>query len=882
MNPRQDDRPTPPTDHTAGLSPSTAAAVAIGTTFGRYRDLQVLGAGGMGTVFRAYDPTLGRLVALKLIRGPDPALAQRLLLEARAQARIGHEHVCEIYEAGEEDGRPYIAMRFVNGASLKEIAHTLTLEQKLKLMAEVAEALHAAHRVGLLHRDVKPSNVMVEQGEDGGAIPYVVDFGLAFDVDTPGVTVSGMALGTPWYMSPEQARGGHKLLDRRSDVYSIGATLYDLLAGVPPFEGDSGVDVMMRVLSEEPVPLGQREPGIPRDVQTIVMKCLEKDPQRRYDSARALAEDIRRYLDGEPIAGRPTTAFYRVYKRARKHRAVVAVSAGALVLVAVFAALALSERASARKQVALAAEFARTVEDAEGLMRVAHMAPLHDIRAEKARVREHLVRIEQRMAEAGSVARGPGDYALGRGRLALDDPKRARQHLEAAWAAGYRSPEVAYALGLALGTLYQGELVLADAIGPPLREAKRREIQAAYRDPAIAYLQKSAGSATAVPEYVEGLLAFYEKRHADAMAKADAALLRAPWLYEAHLLKGDVLSQLSRVRHETGDAQGSLAAIAEAESAYRAAATFARSEPLALLGVCQLGIQRMEVTLFARGDLAPLYRTVRADCEAVLQADPDHAEAHAKLANIHRYWVNHLRFLRQDPVAALDLARKHAERAIAIDPGNRRAHGNLGILSRMLAEHETNQGRDGSAALRQAFTSLQKAVELSGGDASSLNDLGNAHWTRARGVAKAGGDPREDLSQAITLYGRALERVPDFGYSHANRGSAYIDLARYEMDHGHDPAASVRGAISSLERSVALLPHLEGTHTLLADAHALVARVALRAGSDPGPSIAAARRELAAALAINPKPDAGVLAQSRELGEMEAEWEQKARVSSTR
>jgi serine/threonine-protein kinase len=341
--------------HTEGLSPAVTRSRDPGPRFGRYRDLERLGAGGMAQVFRAYDPGLDRIVALKLLSHDDADLAERLLFEARAQARIQHEHVCPIYEAGIEGGRPYIAMRLVSGRPLKEVAPSLSLEQKLKLMKEVAEGVHEAHRVGLVHRDLKPSNIMVERTPDGGFHPYVLDFGLAREVDAPGLTQTGVVLGTPWYMSPEQARGD-RTLDRRSDVYSLGATLYELLSGAPPFSGDSSIGVLVKVVQEDPVPLSARNSAIPVDVQSIVMKCLEKEPGRRYDSARAVAEDIGRYLDGEATLARPAGLLARLAKRARKNRAAVATAAVGLVLVAVAGGLALRERARAAAGARLAAE----------------------------------------------------------------------------------------------------------------------------------------------------------------------------------------------------------------------------------------------------------------------------------------------------------------------------------------------------------------------------------------------------------------------------------------------------------------------------------------------------------------------------------------------
>src|SRR5438132_12729699 len=192
----------------------------------------------------------------------------------------------------------YIAIECVSGATLDEAARRMTLEEKVRVMQKSAEGLHAAHRVGLIHRDVKPGNILVERTDDGEWRPYVTDFGLAREVERPGLTmtVGGLAVGTPQYMAPEQARGEVGRLDRRVDVYGLGVTLYEILAGHPPFSGASVLDVFLQVVSADPPSLRASDPSIPRDLETIVLKCLEKDPARRYDSARALAEDLGRYL----------------------------------------------------------------------------------------------------------------------------------------------------------------------------------------------------------------------------------------------------------------------------------------------------------------------------------------------------------------------------------------------------------------------------------------------------------------------------------------------------------------------------------------------------------------------------------------------------------
>ena len=313
-------------------APSPTAAQVSGeslvASWERYELLELLGRGGMGEVYKARDRRLGRLVALKFILGADPNRAMRFLQEARAQARIDHPNVCKVYEAGEVAGKAFISMQLVAGQRLDQAAADMSLPERVQVMREVAGAVHEAHRLGVIHRDLKPSNIMVGRAEDGRLSPVVMDFGLAYETSQGhGLTESGTMMGTPAYMAPEQARGELRNIDRRSDVYSLGATLYELLTGAVPFTDPTLVGLLSKVLHEEPLPPRARVPHLESDLETIVLKCLSKEPDQRYPSARAVAEDLGRYMDGDPILGRRPSLRYRLRRYARKHRALVTVSA---------------------------------------------------------------------------------------------------------------------------------------------------------------------------------------------------------------------------------------------------------------------------------------------------------------------------------------------------------------------------------------------------------------------------------------------------------------------------------------------------------------------------------------------------------------------------
>ena len=221
----------------------------------------------------------------------------RFLQEARAQARIDHPHVCRVYEVGEVEDRVYIALQLVDGIPLHRAAEQMSLDEKVAVMRDVAVAIQEAHRLGMCIAISKPANIMAERTADGRWVPVVTDFGLAHETTFEvGITESGTVLGAPAYMSPEQARGEVAAIDRRSDVYSLGATRYELMTGRPPFPASSLAAALAHVIHDDPPAPRKLIPTLPNDLETVVLKCLAKDPTQRYPSARAPADDLGRYL----------------------------------------------------------------------------------------------------------------------------------------------------------------------------------------------------------------------------------------------------------------------------------------------------------------------------------------------------------------------------------------------------------------------------------------------------------------------------------------------------------------------------------------------------------------------------------------------------------
>ncbi|HYG61063.1 MAG TPA: protein kinase [Thermoanaerobaculia bacterium] len=817
----------------------------------RYRVERFLGAGGMGTVYRAFDPFLDRWVALKFLHWNETSQVGRFINEARSQARVDHPNVCRVYEVGEVEERPYIAMQYIEGRSLSDVRDELPAEAKVRLVRDVARAVHAAHRNGLIHRDLKPGNILVGTDDSGALHPFVVDFGLARDQDEDGLTRSGMLSGTPAYLSPEQAQG--LPLDRRTDVYSLGVVLYETLGGRPPFLAANAAGILVRLVQEEAEPLRKLQPQVPPDLETVVMKCLEKDPAQRYDSARALAEDLDRYLEGEPVHARPASWAYRLGKKARKNKALTAVAAAATIALLVLGGVALRAEWQARERAALAQGFGQRVKDLEYRIRIeAFLAP-HDIRAHKQQVRREAEAIRAEMARLGPLAAGPGHYALGKGYLALHEYETALDHLERAWQAGQRTPEVASALGRTLQVLYQKALWdAAREQNVDARRAAREESERTFSRPALSYLREIPAEETSRQPYLAALRAFFEERYPEALAKAREAYRRDVAFYEAAQLEADSLMAQGNQEGSAGRYEEALRFYDQAGETFRALLANVRSDAALYAADCNRRILRLDARMAVGGLSEAEVLDAAAACDRALQVDPELGEAFTSKARLYQRWGQHQLQSGEDPTPALSDARAMAERAIALNPQDAQAYSHMAVAMRILAAWEQSHGRAPGSHLEQAVQAAAKAVELQPQRATFRNNLATIYLKLAEVQMGSGLDAGAAIRSGIANADQATRLDTRFGLAYINLGSAWKTMAEYQISRGDDPTESTSRGVEAFEYAIRLNPNSAPAYNNLGNAHLTLGDYQMARGAAARPSLERAIASYRKAVEVRP------------------------------
>ncbi len=868
----------PPDSPTPVTIPSKAAAMGP-VSFAGYEILGEIAQGGMGVVYKARRVDLDRTVALKVMIAGEHAtveMLERFHLEAKAAARLEHPNIVRIFEVGAEGSRHFFTMQFVEGKTVSSLVRhgEVPPRRAMEITRKVALALAYAHAQGILHRDVKPSNIIVDPAGE----PHLADFGLAKDLSSGGITAPGATLGTPAYASPEQLEGDNEQVGPRSDVYSLGATLYEMLTGHSPFGGDSALEIIAKVLYEELDPPRKLNPKLQADLETICLKAMEKDPDRRYEGAAEMAADIGRYLDGEPISARPTSWIGRHVHRAKRSRR--ALAAGAIaVLVVLLCGIWIVAQSQMRRE-----EVIRGLEEALRWRKGAGAA------ADRSGRKEALTRA--RLALLGVLKLEDGNGTATRmiavldGDLAAIDAEereeRKRAALEAAAAeeALRKADLVSKVLsrwGRLLDTLGRLEANFYDS---RVKKAERRaraaklwpEFEAFMRETpddetsqaamkalagwarvfttgaseGVEMMRESAKQDPDVPlgPLMEALVSFcsyLEKQKLPSIAFGRTGIQVGAPAEETTEMKAD------RVRMETALARAREARVWGKEGASEVAAAmdglravnegrYAEAEQ-ALSGA--LGAPELKGfesgLFFARATVRYLLRDFkggREDIERVVSARPNQAKAWDYVGRMRYAEAIETAWRGVDPRGTLELAIEAHTRALGLDDGPAETWNNRSNALHELSDAQAERGIDPRPALAKAIADVEQVIRRLPNAAEAWTNRANLRLAVGRAGAARGEDPRAELDRCVEDFGRAIALGPGYTPAYLGRGNAWKERGDAEGDHGGDPRAAYARAVEDYGKALEIRATFAEAYNNRGNARVALGKEELSRGGD--------------------------------------------------
>ncbi len=859
--------------------PTVVAGAAPGAstpplrTLGPYEILSELGHGGMGVVWKAFDTRLRRVVALKGILSAGDAQAdqvQRFMREAQAAARLRHPNIVAVHDVGVVDDQHYFTCDYIEGRSLDAVEKPLPARRAMELVKAIAEALQYAHDQGIVHRDVKPANVLV----DAAGKPYIMDFGLAKDVKEmtgSGLTMSGDLLGTPAYMSPEQARGSMEEVGPASDQFSVGSLLYELLTGSRPFEAESLHGLLGAILDQEPVRPTSKNPKVQRDVETICLKAMEKDPGRRYATIGALAADAGRWLEGEPIEARPESGIRRVLRRAARHRWVVLSTCATVILGLAFGVYALvsarrttqaEEKAASalgtlEKSRLVSAVFARWTRLLPALGRME--AVTFDSQVPAAEVEARTAQDWRAVQEF--IEATPSDSASQATMRALAGWARClagRREEGAEWMARAASIDAEVPFGDLMAALsllgeYVERQTLPRAVATPFGlefegEAPETERQAALRERFELLLARAQGAKVWGREGAkdfEDVVAGARALGRGDPATAEAALTRALGSPDLRAFATWLLYARAKARYARKDFDGAIADIDEVLAA--------RPGYQVVLSTRGSFHVSRGAALAARGqDPTPAFQAALDALEKARAHQPDDRLSIAEASFVWQQMGMALDKRGEDPREAYAKALACAEEAVRVDAGDADARAERGNARRLAAEEAILRGEDAREACRAAIEDYGEALRLDPECLPALTSRGSAWRSLGDAEAALGADPRESYAKAIADLDQAVSRSPSSPRERFVRGNAWKQTAAAEKRRGGDPRGALAKAIEDQTQAIALSPQAADAYVSRAMARGALGDAIEAAGEDPRPAWRDGLDDLAKAIAIDP------------------------------
>jgi len=732
-----------------------AEDVTVGMEFGHWQVVKPISRGGMSCVYlvERSDGQVQQQAALKVI--PHGLLSDqvinRFLRERQILTDLNHINIAQMYDAGVTDkGIPWFVMEYIEGEDIITYAgrHNLNIEQRVVLFKQVCEALIYAHSKGVVHRDIKPNNLIVGQDK----VVKLLDFGIAANAEDESLTMTGSVVGTPGYLSPEQAKGLTHEIDRRTDIFSMGVLLYKLLTGDLPFQADSISEISRLIIHEEPTLMGRQ---IPVELHAITFKCLEKKVEDRYSSVKNLRQDLDAYLNGDVVSARKVTAWVRFIKKVKKHPIVSNILLVAVLVGVMGIAYGIYQSVEAFKRVQLTKEYMQVVQDMKGRIERTHLLPLHNVQNEYDQISVEIEQLRTDIEQNDVDYSGFSEFALGLAYENMRNYKQALSYFKQAESKGWRSQELYSGLGVALKVDWAQRKLDAKSIE---NESERQVFLKKARQesylPALTYLEKAQKNSNHA-NFLAAQLAYVQESYDEAIEYALAEFKQNPWHYEALRLASEVY--LFKFKTE-GQRQGydvAMKYLDLSNEALEKSINIGRSDPYNYTSRCTNASIDIQVKrMFKLNDqVQNAFEKGVEYCEAALELKPDAHSPWASLNILYTNWAAHLESQNQSALSTYQQALEMANKGLAIYPND---HSLMGYKIKpllKLAEHAIKTNENPLAYYEQALDSVQHALNINPDDSYLWSQLADLHLKQGDYYLEI----KTDQPQALESYKQAKE-----------------------------------------------------------------------------------------------------------------------------
>lgn len=709
-------------------------------------------------------------------------------------------------------------MQFIDGIPLQEAIKRLNLEQKVVIFKKISQALQEAHKKGFIHRDIKPSNILIEFKDDGEIKPYIIDFGLVREIERSELSFPGTIIGTIGYMAPEQIKGNFEEIDRRTDIYGLGLTMYFALSGKKPFDIDE-MDGFEKFIEKEIIPLKKINKDIPRDLEAIILKCTEKEKSERYQSAKELQEDLENFLKGEPESAKLPNFAYIFLKKIKKNKIFFFFSLVLMALILIFSLYSVHIKNIERKQRALAIEFSQQAKYIEDMLWYIYSSKIHNIKPQIELAREKVLDFERGFKSYGEIGSGPGYYALGKCYISLGNFKKAIEYLEIAQNKyKFKTSDMPYLIALSnIMVFFEEKERVLRIEDPDLKEKELKKIENKYLKKAERFLEESKREEIEAWEFLEALKAFIKKNYRESLKKIEITKEKLPWLFENLKLEGKIYKSIAEENSLKGEKEKALEYFNKAENSFLKIKNLRESDPEVYKLLSSLYLSQMDLKIYQSAE-APdeLYEKIQEKVNILFLLNMDTEEAYKILSYTNMKMGNYYMYQGKSPLKYFENSILFAKNSLIINAKDPYIFPILGSAYHSSGVYKRSIGQNPEEEFKYAEENYKKALSISPNDIDTLNNLASNFWNRGAYELEIGKNPENSFKEGIKYIKRAIKIEPHHASFYNLLGNLNLDYSNWKILQKENPFKELNEAVSCYEKAIKINPNFAFSYNNLA------------------------------------------------------------------